>query len=206
MEIHCADHMTPSIRKSWLYPHWQATVTRRLRPWSYSYIVMCERGGENIWVVGCLLVTINKLLALNTPTADYLNINVGFMNVFPFVHVTSSLNILLCNENVSSIVLYCRVMHPVARTINVVRRNHLSQQLYKICYSFIIIATCFGLFHGHPQAILTILNIKKSLFLQRIRCEQYMSNCIYYRQMLPSFMFHINFDLSVKLLLKYVNV
>jgi hypothetical protein len=27
-------------------------------------------------------------------------------------------------------------------------------------YVLIIIVTCFGLFNGHPQAILTVLNIK----------------------------------------------
>jgi hypothetical protein len=57
--------------------------------------------------------------------------------------------------------LYCRVKHPVARTIKVVKiKPSLATTVLDIYYVIIIIATCFGLSNGHPQAILTILNIK----------------------------------------------
>jgi hypothetical protein len=52
-------------------------------------------------------------------------------------------------------------MHPVARTINVVRiKPSLATIVQDINYVLIIIATCFGLFNGHPQTILVLLNIK----------------------------------------------
>jgi hypothetical protein len=52
-------------------------------------------------------------------------------------------------------------MHPVARTIKVVKiKPSLATTVQDIYYVLIIIATCFGLFSGHLQVILTILNIK----------------------------------------------
>jgi hypothetical protein len=46
-----------------------------------------------VCVCCCLLIIINHLLALNTLSAGHLSINEGFMILFPFVCVSSSLNI-----------------------------------------------------------------------------------------------------------------
>jgi hypothetical protein len=52
-------------------------------------------------------------------------------------------------------------MFIVARNVKVVRTKlFLATIVQHIYYALIVIATCFGLFSGHPQAILTILNIK----------------------------------------------
>jgi hypothetical protein len=52
-------------------------------------------------------------------------------------------------------------MHPVALTVKAVKiKPSLAPTVQDIYYVFIIIATCFDLFNGHLQMILTILNIK----------------------------------------------
>jgi hypothetical protein len=54
------------------------------------------------------------------------------------------------------------------RVISKLSENYHSQQLYEM-FLFVILATCFGLYTGHPQAILIIFKyLKKLLFLQRI--------------------------------------
>jgi hypothetical protein len=64
-------------------------------------------------------------------------------------------------------------MHPVVRTVKVVKiKPSLATTVQDIYYILIIIAACFGAFNGHPQAILTVLNIKiKVTIPQWIRCE-----------------------------------
>jgi hypothetical protein len=68
--------------------------------------------------------------------------------------------------------------------------------LQKIYYVLIIIATCFGLFIGHPQVILTILNIKiKVIILTTDPLCIAKSNCMYYSQRLPLSTFFVNFHI-----------
>jgi hypothetical protein len=56
---------------------------------------------------------------------------------------------------------YCKVMHPVARTIKAVKIKSLfATTLQDIYYVLITIPTCFSSFSGHLQVILTILNVK----------------------------------------------
>jgi hypothetical protein len=52
-------------------------------------------------------------------------------------------------------------MCTVARTNKAVKiKPSFATTVQDIYYVLITIATCFGLFNGHPQVILTILNIK----------------------------------------------
>jgi hypothetical protein len=49
---------------------------------------------------------------------------------------------------------YCRVMHPVARTIKAVKiKPSFATTVQDIYYVLITIVTCFGSFNGHLQAI-----------------------------------------------------
>jgi hypothetical protein len=80
----------------------------------------------------------------------------------------------------------------------------LATTVQDIYYILIITTTCFGLFKGHPQAILTILNIKIKVTIPTTdpSCIA-KSNCIYYRQRLPLSIVSCKFsNLSVKMVIK----
>jgi hypothetical protein len=75
-------------------------------------------------------------------------------------------------------------MHPVARTIKIVRNKTVTRNnciRYLLCSYYN--RDMFRPIHGHPQAILTILNIKIKVTIPTTDplCIA-RSNCIYYRQ------------------------
>jgi hypothetical protein len=75
-------------------------------------------------------------------------------------------------------------------------KSSLATTVKDINYVLITIATCLGLFNGHPQAIITILNIKINVTIttREPLCIA-KSNCMYCRQRLPSSMFRVNFQI-----------